>query len=666
MKNTAKKTLALLLCLVMMLGLLPGMGLTAYADDPYASIKNTTTAVHFDNKNWYLIDYDASTVTLLSKECVGVSTFGSNNTYSGSTVEAYVNSWYTNNISADAKTAVSGGMYLLTTAQANDLTDDIRKCSKPRGVEGNAWWLSSPSYNGTNGTGRAAFEAGAACVRFDTGSVSDNARKNLNTKLGVRPALKLNLSSVIFSSESNTFSLKPAGYNVTITAGSNMTKTTESGAASQTDLSGAMTDVVYTADDGYYFPEFTNITDNGITATRTNETTVTVSGTPTANASITIPDAVLAHTHSFTYSAEGDTITATCNGTGTCDITEGLTLTISAPTGDLTADGTTTFPASLSTGYNTTAFPGEYPITYTKDGQPFDGTPTEAGEYTASVTVGDATASVSYTVTAPTVAVTDVSLDKTDITIPVGSAEKLTATVIPGDATNKKVKWSVDGDAGIVALYYDENCTQTVTLDAETDTLEVYAKGLAAGGEDSNRIYVTSVDGSKNVGCFVTVTDPAPAPAPSASIDFKGGSLRRRVYRGTTDVIDFETDIRFGFEFTLPEGATINMSDSYFCWKNNSVATAEDGNKVTIQSVDTSGEKPVANLILTGVPKAYYTTNIFCFVHVEYTLNEQVYTIETVEPYSRSVKEVCDSLVEDTTAPELWRNYAQSLLDAIK
>ena len=109
------------------------------------------------------------------------------------------------------------------------------------------------------------------------------------------------------------------------------------------------------------------------------------------------------HTHDFTYAADGATITATCNGAGTCDIDEGLSLTISAPTGELTANGTTTFPATLSTGYNTTAFPDTYTISYTKDGQPFDGTPTEAGAYTASVTVGTATASVSYTVAAPVV-----------------------------------------------------------------------------------------------------------------------------------------------------------------------------------------------------------------------------------------------------------------------
>ena len=75
--------------------------------------------------------------------------------------------------------------------------------------------------------------------------------------------------------------------SVTITPGSNMTKTTDSGAASQTGLSGAMTDVVYTADDGYYFPtDYSVAAVNGISVTRDSYTQITVSGTPTADATI--------------------------------------------------------------------------------------------------------------------------------------------------------------------------------------------------------------------------------------------------------------------------------------------------------------------------------------------------------------------------------------------
>ena len=80
------------------------------------------------------------------------------------------------------------------------------------------------------------------------------------------------------------------GYCVTITAGSGMTKTTASGDATQTIVAGAaMTDVVYTANEGYYFPTDYSVTDvNGISVTRDSHTQITVSGTPTANAEITL------------------------------------------------------------------------------------------------------------------------------------------------------------------------------------------------------------------------------------------------------------------------------------------------------------------------------------------------------------------------------------------
>ena len=104
---------------------------------------------------------------------------------------------------------------------------------------------------------------------------------------------------------------------------------------------------------------------------------------------------VVPHIHSFTYSATGATITAAC--TAGCDITEGLALTISAPT-ELTYDGSAK-AATLSTGYNTTAFPGEYMIKYYKGANEVEAANVKAaGDYTAKVTVGEATASVDFTI----------------------------------------------------------------------------------------------------------------------------------------------------------------------------------------------------------------------------------------------------------------------------
>ena len=80
-----------------------------------------------------------------------------------------------------------------------------------------------------------------------------------------------------------------AAHSVTVTPGEHMTKTADSGEASQSNLSGAMADVVYTANDGYYFPtDYSVATVNGISVTRDSYTQITVSGTPTADAAITL------------------------------------------------------------------------------------------------------------------------------------------------------------------------------------------------------------------------------------------------------------------------------------------------------------------------------------------------------------------------------------------
>ena len=81
-----------------------------------------------------------------------------------------------------------------------------------------------------------------------------------------------------------------ATHSVTITAGDHMTKTAGSGDAEQTGLTGAMTDVVYTADNGYYYPKDYSVAEvSGIKVTRDSYTQITVSGTPTADAAITLP-----------------------------------------------------------------------------------------------------------------------------------------------------------------------------------------------------------------------------------------------------------------------------------------------------------------------------------------------------------------------------------------
>ena len=102
------------------------------------------------------------------------------------------------------------------------------------------------------------------------------------------------------------------------------------------------------------------------------------------------------HTHSFTYSADGNVITATCIGTtGTCDLTnKQATLTLNAPE-----------HATYDDGKNANAtITGEIPgvttptINYRRSDTPLSSAPTDAGTYTAWCQLGNATARVEYTV----------------------------------------------------------------------------------------------------------------------------------------------------------------------------------------------------------------------------------------------------------------------------
>jgi len=83
-----------------------------------------------------------------------------------------------------------------------------------------------------------------------------------------------------------------------------------------------------------------------------------------------------------------------------------------------------------------------------------------------------------------TIAVTDVSLNKTSLSLAVGGSETLTATVAPSNATNKAVTWS--------------------TSDATKATVANGVVTAVAAG--SATITVTTADGNKTATCSVTVT----------------------------------------------------------------------------------------------------------------------------------------------------------------
>lgn len=102
------------------------------------------------------------------------------------------------------------------------------------------------------------------------------------------------------------------------------------------------------------------------------------------------------HAWSYTLGSDGTAISAECgNADGLCGNTNGGSVTIAPPSGGLIYDGSAKAARLTKTGW-TAADVGE--ITYQKDGSALSAAPVDAGTYTAGITVGGQTASVTYTI----------------------------------------------------------------------------------------------------------------------------------------------------------------------------------------------------------------------------------------------------------------------------
>ena len=155
------------------------------------------------------------------------------------------------------------------------------------------------------------------------------------------------------------------------------------------------------------------------------------------------------HQHSWSYTANGATITAKCTAAGCPLDRNGGSYTITAPD-NLTYDGNGKAAKVTGSIPDVTA----PTITYKKGDTPLGSAPTDVGKYTASITVGNVTAGVEYSITQATPTYTvptgltakygqtlaDISLPTgwawEDGTQSVGSVGEHTfkATYTPGDA----------------------------------------------------------------------------------------------------------------------------------------------------------------------------------------------------------------------------------------
>ena len=189
------------------------------------------------------------------------------------------------------------------------------------------------------------------------------------------------------------------------------------------------------------------------------------------------PFTVTRHQHSWTYTASGATITATCSQ---CDASGG-SVTIAAPDkSTLTYDGKgkqATLEGSFTTGVTpATSYTQTKPTQQTLE----NGTlPTNAGTYTASITMGSATASVTYTIGKATPKAEDFTFTA-PTSLPYDGNVK-SATVSPAKA----------GTGDLIVKYYDKDGKEatpknageyTVKIDVAESTNYAAANGLTADG----------------------------------------------------------------------------------------------------------------------------------------------------------------------------------------
>ena len=178
--------------------------------------------------------------------------------------------------------------------------------------------------------------------------------------------------------------------------------------------------------------------------------------------------------------------TVTCDVTVKAPVIAVTSVTLDKTTLSLPEGGSATLKATVkpdnATDKTVTWSTSDSKVATVKDGKV---TAVKAGTAKITAKAGEKSASCTVTVTAATVAVTSVELDKTTMTLAVGESYTLTATVKPDNATDKTVTWSSSntavatvkdgkvtavkaGTATITAKAGDKTATCSVTVNAAT------------------------------------------------------------------------------------------------------------------------------------------------------------------------------------------------------
>ena len=336
--------------------------------------------------------------------------------------------------------------------------------------------------------------------------------------------------------------------------------------------SGATVNLTATAANGY---RFVNWTQSGEEVNTSAVYTFTASG----NRELTANFEIVPHTHSFTYSASGDTITAVCaNADGNCPDPEG-TLTILAPA-DLYVDGTAkeatvenNLPdASAAVGY----------IIYSA---PYGLPPKDAGTYTASVTVGGATATVEFTLLNYAAKVTDKDGNELE-----GSPYKTFAEAVTAARAS---------EGSTLTLLDDITLTETARISSGKFTLDLNGKTLLNETKQTIRLQpdadVTIKDSGEG-GTIQTNGETAQAIYSYGTLTVEDGFFKGAVGINNAGTLNFKNGkIEAGTHSAIEGSGTVYIYAGTFESSGYDAITVNTGGTAYIYGGEFSGSYGITN-----------------------------------------------------------------------
>lgn len=275
------------------------------------------------------------------------------------------------------------------------------------------------------------------------------------------------------------------------------------------------------------------------------------------------------HDWSYTLGSDGTAISAECgNADGLCGNPNGGSVTIAPPSGGLIYDGSAKAARLTKTGW-TAADVGE--ITYQKDGSALSAAPVDAGTYTAGITVGGQTASVTYTIRQAVPQAGDFAFSPPDTLTYDGSARTAAVAARAG----------VAGMGGVTVKYYRNGVKVEQPADVGTYNVRI---DVAEG-----KNYDAAADLTDDSWTFtIAANETAPAVTLSGDTTYTGGRITPAptVKIGSTKLTEGrDYTVAYGENRDVSTGGTVTIT----AMGNYAFSAVAESFAITPRAVTVSG-----------------------------------------------------------------------------